>query len=70
MFPFVLPSSLHPASSLTVWDVVASHKSLNVMFWVVVIFLPLIIFYTGWIYRVLRGKVDEAHISANEHSAY
>jgi cytochrome d ubiquinol oxidase subunit II len=70
MFPFVMPSSLDPNSSLTVWDVVASHKSLGIMFWVVVIFLPIIIFYTGWIYRVMRGKVDEAHIQANEHSAY
>ncbi len=70
MFPFVMPSSLHPSSSLTAWDVVASHKSLGVMFWVVVIFLPIIIIYTAWIYRVLRGKVSEAHINANEHSAY
>ncbi|MFZ6766007.1 cytochrome d ubiquinol oxidase subunit II [Undibacterium sp. Di26W] len=70
MFPFVMPSSLDPSSSLTVWDVVASHKSLGVMFWVVVIFLPIIVMYTAWIYRVLRGRVDEAHIKANEHSAY
>lgn len=70
MFPFVMPSSLAPNSSLTAWDVVASHKSLGIMFWVVVIFLPLIIFYTGWIYRVMRGKVDAAHIAANEHTAY
>lgn len=70
MFPFVMPSSLNPASSLTAWDVVASHKSLGVMFWVVVIFLPVIIVYTSWIFRVLRGKVDAAHIRANEHSAY
>ena len=70
MFPFVMPSSLDPNSSLTAWDVVASHKSLGIMFWVVVIFLPIIIFYTGWIYRVMRGKVDAAHIAANEHSAY
>ncbi|MFZ6756529.1 cytochrome d ubiquinol oxidase subunit II [Undibacterium sp. Ji50W] len=70
MFPFVMPSSLDPSSSLTAWDVVASHKSLGVMFWVVVIFLPIIVMYTAWIYRVLRGRVDEAHIKANEHSAY
>ena len=70
MFPFVMPSSLDPNSSLTAWDVVASHKSLGIMFWVVVIFLPIIILYTGWIYRVMRGKVDAEHILANEHSAY
>lgn len=70
MFPFVMPSSLDPRSSLTVWDVVASHKSLGIMFWVVVIFLPIVMFYTAWIYRVLKGKVDEQHIQENTHSAY
>ena len=34
------------------------------------IFMPLIIVYTGWAYRVMRGKVTEAQIRANEHSAY
>jgi cytochrome d ubiquinol oxidase subunit II len=70
MFPFVMPSSLDPRSSLTVWDVVASHKSLGIMFWVVLIFLPIVIVYTGWIYRVLRGKVDAAQIEDNQHSLY
>ena len=70
LFPFVMPSSLAPNSSLTVWDAVASHKSLGIMFWVVVVMLPIILFYTGWVYRVMRGKVDEAHIRDNEHTVY
>jgi cytochrome d ubiquinol oxidase subunit II len=70
MFPFVMPSSLAPGSSLTAWDAVASHKSLAVMFWVVVIMLPIVVSYTGWVYRVVRGKVTEEHIRENEHTAY
>ena len=70
MFPFVMPSSLQPNSSLTAWDVVASHKSLGIMFWVVVFFLPIIMMYTAWIYRVMRGKVDAQHIADHQHSAY
>jgi cytochrome d ubiquinol oxidase subunit II len=70
MFPFVMPSSLAPGSSLTAWDAVASHKSLAVMFWVVAIMLPTVVTYTGWVYRVVRGKVTEEHIHANEHTAY
>lgn len=70
MFPFVLPSSLAPGSSLTAWDAVASHKSLAVMFWVVVIMLPIVVSYTGWVYRVVRGKVTLEHIRDNEHTAY
>lgn len=62
LFPFVMPSSLAPNSSLTMWDAVASHKSLGIMFWVVLVMLPIVLTYTGWVYRVMRGKVDEAHI--------
>jgi cytochrome d ubiquinol oxidase subunit II len=70
MFPFVLPSSLQPDHSLTAWDAVSSHKTLAVMFWVVVIMLPIVMAYTSWVYRVVRGKVTAAHINENEHSAY
>jgi len=70
MFPFVLPSSLLPSHSLTAWDATSSHKTLAVMFWVVVIMLPIIVMYTSWVYRVVRGKVTSAHIQENEHTAY
>ena len=70
MFPFVLPSSLDPSSSLTAWDAVASHKSLGVMFWVVVIMLPIVSLYSGWVYSVMRGKVTATHINKNEHESY
>jgi cytochrome d ubiquinol oxidase subunit II len=70
MFPFVLPSSLQPDHSLTAWDAVSSHKTLAVMFWVVVVMLPIVMAYTSWVYRVVRGKVTAAHINENEHSAY
>jgi len=70
MFPFVMPSSTVPNASLTVWDSVSSHLTLALMFWATVLLMPLIILYTGWAYRVMRGKVTAAQISANEHSAY
>ena len=70
MFPFVMPSSSQPNASLTVWDSVSSHLTLGLMFWATLIFMPLIVFYTSWAYRVMRGKVTLAHIRANEHTAY
>jgi cytochrome d ubiquinol oxidase subunit II len=70
MFPFVMPSSTQPNASLTVWDSVSSHLTLGLMFWATLIFMPLIVFYTSWAYRVMRGKVTLAHIRANEHTAY
>ncbi len=70
MFPFLMPSSTQPDASLTVWDSVSSHLTLGLMFWATLIFMPLIVFYTAWAYRVMRGKVTLAHIRANEHTAY
>ncbi len=70
LFPFVLPSSTDPNSSLTLWDASASHLTLTLMFWVTVIFLPIVVIYTSWVYRVLRGKVTVEHIRENEPTAY
>jgi len=70
MFPFVMPSSTDPRSSLTVWDAVSSHRTLAIMFWVVVVMLPLVLAYTAWVYRVLRGKVTVAYIRETTHTSY
>ncbi len=70
MFPFVMPSSSDPRSSLTVWDATSSRLTLGLMFWAVVIFMPLVLFYTRWAYRVMAGKVTAAYIRENERSAY
>lgn len=70
MFPFVMPSSTMPSASLTVWDSVSSHLTLGIMFYATMVFMPLVIFYTGWAYKVMRGKVTAAYIREHEHSAY
>ncbi|PKO93862.1 MAG: cytochrome d ubiquinol oxidase subunit II [Betaproteobacteria bacterium HGW-Betaproteobacteria-1] len=70
MFPFVMPSSTDPNSSLTLWDAASSQKTLGIMFIVTIIFLPLILIYTSWVYRVLRGKVTVQSIHDNTHTAY
>ncbi len=70
MFPFIMPSSTNPVSSLTIWDAVSSEKTLGIMFVVTIIFLPLILLYTSWVFRVLRGKVTVQSIQDNTHTAY
>jgi len=57
VFPFLLPSSLDPNASLTVWDASSSRLTLGIMLFVTAIFLPIILAYTAWVYRVLRGRV-------------
>ena len=70
MFPFVIPSSTNPNSSLTVFDATSSHLTLNVMFIAVAVFLPIIVVYTSWVYRVMRGKITEEKIREETHSVY
>ena len=70
LFPFIMPSSSDPRASLTVWDSVSSQLTLNIMLWATVIFMPIIIVYTSWAYKVMAGKVTAAYIRENEHAAY
>lgn len=72
LFPFVLPSSTSPNSSLTAWDAVSSQLTLTWMFFAVLLLLPVVLAYTAWVYRVMRGKITEQHIHEHEqgHSGY
>ena len=69
MFPFILPSSIHPEHSLMVWDSSSSQLTLFIMLIATVIFLPIVLAYTAWVYRVLRGKVNETTIK-NQPNSY
>jgi len=70
MFPFILPSSVDPRASLTVWDSSSSHLTLFIMLVCVIIFLPIILAYTSWVYAVLRGKVSAEDIEQDRGHAY
>lgn len=70
MFPFILPSSTNPAQSLLVWDSSSSQLTLFIMLIATVVFLPFVLLYTAWVYRVLRGKVTEETITRNHDTAY
>lgn len=70
MFPFILPSSIDPKSSLTVWNSSSSHLTLFVMLVMAVIFVPIILAYTAWVYKVLWGKVTEHDINSSHETVY
>ena len=70
MFPFIMPSSIDPKSSLTIWDAPSSHLTLTVMFVAAVVFLPIVLGYTIWCYARMWGRVTAEQIEAQSHSAY
>lgn len=69
LFPVILPSSVDPRSSLTVWDASASQSTLFVMLLATLVLMPIVLAYTAWIYRVLRGRLDSEAVEGDE-SAY
>ncbi len=70
LFPFLLPSSTDPNSSLIVWDASSSAMTLLVMTIATVILLPIVLAYTAWVYRVLSGPVTAKDIEADPHMTY
>ncbi len=70
MFPFLLPSSSSPSSSLTVWDASSSRLTLGVMLAAAVVFVPIVLAYTAWVFRVLRGRVTAEEITRDPHGVY
>lgn len=70
LFPFILPSKTMLNASLTVWDATSSHLTLSIMFWVVLIFLPVVLGYTAWCYVRMWGKISLPDESAPQKQGY
>jgi cytochrome bd ubiquinol oxidase subunit II len=70
MFPFLMPSNIQPNASLTVWDASSSQLTLFVMLICTLIFLPIVLAYTAFVFRVLRGAVTARQIETNSGNFY
>jgi cytochrome bd ubiquinol oxidase subunit II len=70
VFPFLLPSTVDPKSSLTVWDASSSQLTLTLMLAATILFLPIVLAYTAWVYHVLRGRVTLAYVINNSSTTY
>lgn len=70
MFPFVMPSSLAPNYSLTMWDATASEVTLTVMTVAAIIFVPIVLSYTLWTYWKMYGRLNRQFIDDNKTSLY
>jgi cytochrome d ubiquinol oxidase subunit II len=68
LFPFLLPSSINPGTGLTLWDASSSKLTLWIMLLATCVFLPIILLYTAFIYRVMRGKVTTLSMDKNPNA--
>ena len=56
---------IDPASSLTVWNASSSHVTLFIMLAVTAVFLPIVLIYTAWVYKVLFGRITLRDVDTN-----
>ncbi|HEY4972881.1 MAG TPA: cytochrome d ubiquinol oxidase subunit II, partial [Steroidobacteraceae bacterium] len=68
LFPFLMPSSTDPNQGLTIWDASSSAKTLSIMLLCVIVLLPIVLAYTAWVFRVLRGKITLEYM--RKHSGF
>ncbi|MGA9420787.1 MAG: cytochrome d ubiquinol oxidase subunit II [Rhodanobacteraceae bacterium] len=66
LFPFLMPSSINPAHGLTVWDASSSSRTLGIMLFATAVLLPIVLAYSTWAFRVMRGQVTRARIESDE----
>ncbi len=62
LFPNLIPSSLDPASNLTIYNSSSSPYTLKIMAVVAFIFVPIVIAYKIWVYRIFRAPVTSQDV--------
>ena len=70
VFPFVMPSSTHPAQSLLMWDATSSELTLTLMFYLALVFVSISLLYTIWSYYKMFGRLDESFVEDNKNTLY
>jgi len=65
LFPNLIPSSLDPNSNLTIYNSSSSPYTLRIMTIVAFIFVPTVILYKIWVYRIFRARVTDEDVTGN-----
>ena len=64
LFPNLVPSTLNPDWSLTIYNASSTPYTLKIMTWAGLIFAPLVIAYQSWTYWVFRKRISADSIPA------
>lgn len=64
LFPYVMPSTIDPAYSLTIENASSTEYTLQIMSWTALVAMPLVLAYQAWTYWVFRKRVKRVHIEA------
>ncbi|MDA8084707.1 MAG: cytochrome d ubiquinol oxidase subunit II, partial [Nitrospiraceae bacterium] len=59
LYPNLIPSSIDPKYSLTIFNTSSGSYTLTIMTIVALALIPVVIAYQAWVYRIFRGTVRE-----------
>lgn len=62
LFPNLIPSNIDPASNLTIFNSSSSLLTLQIMTGVAAVFVPIVISYKIWVYRIFRGRISSEDV--------
>jgi cytochrome d ubiquinol oxidase subunit II len=68
LYPNLIPSSLDKNYSLTIFNSSSSPYTLKIMTVVTLIFVPIVIAYQIWVYRVFRSKITVSEVLEDKES--
>ena len=68
LFPNLIPSSMDPAYSLTLFNSSSSAYTLKIMTVVALVFVPIVISYKIWVYRLFRSRVTTETVMKDEQA--
>ena len=66
IFPALLPSSLDPAYSMTIYNSSSSPLTLKIMLGVALVMVPVVLIYQIWVYKHFSFKVTEEELASEE----
>jgi cytochrome d ubiquinol oxidase subunit II len=64
MYPNLVPSTLNPEWSVTIYNGSSTPYTLKIMTWASLTLLPLVLIYQGWTYWVFRKRISADRIPA------
>ena len=63
LFPSLFPSSIDPAFGLTAFNASSSPLTLTIMLGVVAIFVPIVLVYQAWTYKLFKDKTTSEDLA-------
>jgi len=66
LYPALLPSSLNPGYSMTIYNSASSPLTLKIMLGVALVMVPVVILYQAWVYKTFSHKITQEDLDYKE----